>query len=60
MESLVGKMSCSFRLPQYLTTAIFTGAVQVTILGLSSVCELLETGAIVIYYLLCKSILINE
>ena len=54
MESLVGKMSCSFRLPQYLTTAIFTGAVQVTILGLSSVCELLETGAIVIYYLLCN------
>lgn len=54
MESLVGKMSCSFRLPQYLTTAIFTGAVQVTILGLSRVCELLETGAIVIYYLLCN------
>ena len=45
-ESLVGRISFSFRFPQYFTTAIFTGAVQVTICGLWGNCDVLETGAI--------------
>ena len=45
-ESFVGRISFSFRFPQYFTTAIFTGAVQVTICGLWGNCDVLETGAI--------------
>ena len=45
-ESFVGRISFSFRFPQYFTTAIFTGAVQVTIRGLWGNCDVFETGAI--------------
>lgn len=31
MDELIGKMSFSSRLPQYLITAILTGAVHVTV-----------------------------